>query len=179
MSARSARRPLPALIFLIALAVLASIVWYRVDHRSQAEAASTPKPTPCATATTTVLPANSAVTVNVVNANGTNGLARSTLDAFTALGFVAGTTTTADQNSTDVATVTSGPTAAAAAKLVSFYVPGSTVAADGRTDATVTVTVGSKFTGVATAGVAKAALAAAKVTQAAAGAPPAASSPSC
>lgn len=165
MPMRSARRPLPALIFLLALAVLAAIVWYRVVNRSDAQASKAASPGACATAS--VLPPNSAVTVNVLNGTSKTGLAKTTLDGLVALGFKPGNVNNAPSPLTQIATVTSGPTGASAAKLVSLYIPGSTLATDTRTDSSVTVTVGQQFTGLATAAAVKAAMSSAKLSQAA------------
>jgi hypothetical protein len=159
MPARSARRPVPALVFLLALAVLAVVVWVRVaDRDSSADVGATN----CAQAPQ--LPANSAVTVTVLNGNGATGLASQVLDAFAAYGFAKGNVGDADPLP-GYATVTSGPNATAAALLVSLYLPESTVTQDTREDSTVTVTVGQKFISLSTLDQVKAAMVKAQVSQ--------------
>lgn len=172
MSVRSARRPLPALIFLLALAILAVVVWIRVSDRAGSTSA-TASPTCPATASANVLPANGSIGVQVLNANGTDGLATTTLAAFAAAGFhgigsdnYSGTTPI-----TGVGVVTAGAAGAQQAKVVALYLPGATLATDDRADNSVTITIGPGFTGLATQAVVTAELAKAGLKQAA---PPAA-----
>lgn len=157
----SSRRPIPALVFLLALAVLAVVVWVRVADRGSGADASAPKN--CASAPQ--LPANAAVTVTVLNANGSDGLATRVLDAFVAAGFVAGNVGNVDTPAPDFATITSGPNGTAGALLVSYYIPHSTITTDDRQDTSVTVTVGQKFGAFATPQQAQAAMAKARVSQ--------------
>jgi hypothetical protein len=149
----------PALIFLLALAVLAVVVWVRVaDRDSSANPGAS-----CGSAPQ--LPANQAVTVTVLNGNGADGLATRVLDTLAGVGFVRGNVGDTDNPFTGVATVTSGPNATASALLVSYFFPGSTVTVDTREDASVTVTVGQKFTGMANLEQVRAAMAKAVVSQ--------------
>lgn len=156
----SSRRPVPALVFLLALAVLAVVVWVRVADRDSGANASAPRN--CASAPQ--LPANAAVTITVLNANGADGLATRVLDAFVAAGFVAGNVGNVDPVN-DFATITSGPNGTAAALLVSYYIPNSTITTDSRQDGSVTVTVGQKFSAFATPAQAQASMAKALVSQ--------------
>ena len=135
---------MPALVFLLALAVLAVVVWVRVADRDSAASGSG---TPCASAPE--LPANAAVTVTVLNGAGRDGLASNALNTFAAAGFGRGNFDNTDAFG-GVATVTSGPNGTRGALLVSYYVPGSTVATDDRGDNSVTVTLGAKFTALST-----------------------------
>ncbi|MHA3702745.1 LytR C-terminal domain-containing protein [Jatrophihabitans sp. YIM 134969] len=149
---------MPALIFLLALAVLAVVVWVRVaDRDSAADVAGG-----CGSAPQ--LPANAAVTVTVLNGVGTDGLAGQALDAFGKAGFGKGNVGDADPLA-GIATVTSGPNGTAGALLVHYYLTGSTVTVDTREDTSVTVTIGARYRGLATAAQAKQAMIAAQVSQ--------------
>jgi hypothetical protein len=185
MATSTARRPLPALAFLLALSLLTALVWWRVLHRSD-----TGKPTAqssctaSATPTATVLPAPQSVLVNVLNSTQKTGLAAQVTGFLATDGFKTGTPVNDPSPRapvTGVAEIRFGPTGAAAARLLMFYVAGATLVPDARTDASVDLAVGAKYTAVAsTADVAKA-LAAAKIRQlpapAAAGATPTAVKP--
>jgi LytR cell envelope-related transcriptional attenuator len=170
MATSAARRPLPALAFLLALSLLTALVWWRVLHRSDSAKASSPSsscsasPTPSVTA----VPAPAAVTVNVLNSTTKTGLAAQVTALLAAAGFKTGTPSNDSSTRAPVATVAEiryGPKGASGAKLVSFYVPGSVLVLDTRTDATVDLALGAKYTAVlAPTDVAKA-LASAKVSQ--------------
>jgi hypothetical protein len=169
MATSTSRRPLPALAFLLALSLLTALVWWRVIHRSDsAKAASLPTCSVSATPSVTVLPAAASVTVTVLNSTDKGGLAAQVTGFLAADGFKMGTAAndlTARAPVTGVAEVRYGPKGAAGAKLVSYYVPGSTLVLDTRTDASVDLAVGAKYTAVlAPSDVAKA-LAAAKLSQ--------------
>ncbi len=86
MSSPTKRRPLPALVLLIALTLLTSLVWWRVLHRGDGHAASgSTCPTPSSSAS--VLPRPASVAVSVLNSTSRVGLARATATALTKLGF--------------------------------------------------------------------------------------------
>jgi hypothetical protein len=157
------------LAFLLALSVLTALVWWRVLHRSDsAHASSPPSCTASATPTVSVLPAAASVTVNVLNSTQKGGLAAQVSGFLAADGFKTGTPAndeTARAPVTGIAEIRYGPAGAAAAKLVSYYVPGATLVPDGRTDASVDLAVGAKYTAVlGPTDVAKA-LASAKLSQ--------------
>ena len=170
MATSSARRPLPALAFLLALSLLTALVWWRVLHRSDsAKAASTPSscsasPTP----SLTVVPAPGSVTVNVLNSTSKTGLAAQVTALLATAGFKTGTPSndeTARAPVTGIAEIRYGPAGVGAARLLLFYVPGSVLVEDTRTDASVDLALGAKYTAVvAPSDVAKA-LIAAKVSQ--------------
>lgn len=173
MATSRTRRPLPALAFLLALSLLTALVWWRVIHRSDSSHASSPQPscTTSATPTLTVVPAPASVTVNVLNSTQKTGLAGQVTGFLAADGFKTGTPTNDTSSRAPVAGVAEiryGPTGAAAAKLVSFYVPNSVLVPDARTDASVDLALGAKFTAVLSSSDVAKALAAAKVSQAAA-----------
>lgn len=151
------RQPLPALVFLVALCILAALVWWRVMQRGgSAPVATTSSPTATVSAQPPAqLPQPSAVTVRVVNnATGITGLARATCQALLKDGF----NTLAAQN--DSAANSQGAEItgtvelryrvedAAAADLLKYYFPGaSTVPIRAQASpATVIVAIGPKFT---------------------------------
>lgn len=107
------------------------------------------------------LPAPKTITVNVYNATDRAGLARSTSTQLAARGFKAGKVANDPANSTVAASaeIRYGPKGAAQAKVVAAQVPGSVLAKDKRTDTTVDVVIGEKFTALATPAQAQAALA--------------------
>jgi hypothetical protein len=160
---------LPALVFLLALSLLTALVWWRVIHRSDsAKATVLPTCSVSATPSVTVLPAAASVTVTVLNSTDKSGLAAQVTGFLAADGFKTGAAAndlTSRAPVTGVAEVRYGPKGAAAAKLVSLYVPGSTLVLDTRTDASVDLALGAKYTAVlAPSDVAKA-LASAKLSQ--------------
>ena len=180
MATSSARKPLPALAFLLALSILTALVWWRVLHRSDSSkaASSPPSCTASATPTVSVVPAPGAVTVTVLNSTDKTGLAAQVTGFLTTDGFKTGTPTndtSARSPVAGVAEIRFGPTGAAAAKLLMFYVPGATLVPDAtKTDASIDLAVGAKYTAVAsTTDVAKA-LTSAKLSQLP---PPASSAP--
>lgn len=154
MPARSARRPVPALVFLLALAILAVVVWVRVADRDSAAHQSSGSGA-CSTLTT--LPANQVIGIAVLNGNGQSGLAEKTLAAFVQDGFLQGPFGNADPYD-GIATITVGPKGAASAKLVQYYVPGAVIQSDQRPDTGATVTIGTQFKGLATTDQVKAAM---------------------
>lgn len=84
--ARPTRRPLPALIALVALTLLTALVWWRVlnrDHHTSHSAASCDH----ATSGQTVLPSPRTVTVFVLNSTNRAGLAKTTAAALSKSGF--------------------------------------------------------------------------------------------
>lgn len=145
MSARSARRPVPALVFLLALAILAIVVWVRVaDRDSAADTGATPK---CAT--TTTVPANASVTISALNGTDKPDLASQTVAAFVAVGFAQGGADNAPAPYDGIAIITVGPNGEATGKLVQFYLPGAVIQTDARQDLSATVTVGAQYTALA------------------------------
>ncbi len=165
MARPSARRPLPALAFLLGLSLLTALVWWRVIHRADAD--THPKANkPCPVATPTVLPQPTAVTMDVLNSTQRNGLATSTTAALRKAGFKV----TSVGNDTSglipgVADIRFGPQGQAAATLLSLYLPGATLVPNARTDAQVEISLGTQFKAVATAAQVKAALAAKHLSQ--------------
>jgi hypothetical protein len=160
MSASSARRPLPALAFLLALTILTAIVWWRVLHRDDASATGTVKVTQAPTCTPTgakaVFPKPSAVSVKVRNGALRDGLAGVVQGQLKARGFAttgADTVTVQSELSTlskEVAEIRFGSSGKAGATLLSYYVPGSKLVLISRSDASVDVVLGKSFRSLAT-----------------------------
>jgi hypothetical protein len=168
------RRPLPALAFLLGLALLTALVWWRVIHRSEPAGAKASTPKTCSSTATstapTVLPATASVSIDVLNSTTKTGLAGTTGVQLVKLGFkqaaAPANDTTARYPVAGVAELRFGPAGKAAADLLSYYLPGATEIADKRTGSIVDVALGAKFTAVATPDAVAAALKAAHVTQA-------------
>jgi LytR cell envelope-related transcriptional attenuator len=185
MASSSARKPLPAVVFLLALSLLTALVWWRVLHRSDSgkAAASSPSCSASPTPSLTVVPAPAAVTVTVLNSTDKTGLAAQVSGFLATDGFKTGTPAFANDETTrapvtGVAEIRYGPAGAAGAKLLTFYVPGATLVPDATvTDATIVVAIGAKYTAVAAATDVAKALASAKVSQLPAPAASASSSP--
>jgi len=168
MAISTARRPLPAVVFLLVLSVLTAIVWWRVLHRSDStDNSGTSKATPVATCASSgakpiTLPSPKTVKVTVFNAAGVSQLAAKVTGELKARGFQTGTPD--DRPSyPGVAEVEYGPTGKAAATLVAYYLPGSRLVPITRADSSVDVVVGSAYKALATpAAVSKAVAAANK-----------------
>lgn len=180
----SVRRPLPALAFLLALALLTALVWWRVIHRADGtgvKATPTKSCSAVALPPATVVPANADVSVVVLNSTNKTGLASATNAALLKLGFKQGGPPANDLTTRNpvagVAELRFGPAGKTAADLLAFYLPGAVSVLDQRAGAIVDVAVGAKFTGLATPDAVATAMKAAKVTQAAAGAKIAAATP--
>ncbi|MBV9592900.1 MAG: LytR C-terminal domain-containing protein [Actinobacteria bacterium] len=170
MAAPTARKPLPALIFLVALSLLSALVWWRVLHRSSSAHAQTTSTT-CVSSSApapavSVVPAPSAVSVKVLNSTQKQGLAGATAASLAQLGFMINGPAGNDPTPVaGVADIRYGPTGHSAATLLSFYVPGATLVQDTRKDGSVDLSLGAQFTSLATAADATKAMTAAHVTQ--------------
>jgi hypothetical protein len=109
---------------------------------------------PCVTVTVTPgagLPTPSQVTTNVYNSTERAGLAASTAEELQTRGFIIGAI-----DNDPLARVVSapaeirhGPSGLSSAKLMAYYIPGSLLVDDGRTDATIDTVLGQAFTAVA------------------------------
>jgi LytR cell envelope-related transcriptional attenuator len=173
------RRPVPALVALLALLVLTGIVWWRVLHRDTTSnaGASCPTPTPTVTAT---LPAPSAVTVRVLNATDRTGIAAKARSTLVADGFAvpqpAGNDTRYKGKVPGIADIRYGPKGKQAALLLRYYLPGARLMPTSSGSATVVVSLGARYRGVAAPATVQQALSRARI--AVASASPAAPSPS-
>ncbi len=170
MARPSARKPLPALIFLVALSLLSALVWWRVLHRTSTSVAKPKVSASCVTPSAvvvSVVPAPGTVLVKVLNSTNRTGLAATVAATLTHLGFQINGPVANDPNPiAGVADVRYGPAGTAAATLLSYYIPGATLVADKRTDASVDLSLGAQFTTVAAPTDVAKALASAHIAQA-------------
>jgi LytR cell envelope-related transcriptional attenuator len=150
---RAGRRPLPAVIFLLLLAVAATGVWWNVMRqdqameRAQAAACTTASQAPPSLDPTTV-------TLRVFNATSTAGLATKVAEALQARGFVVsevGNDPNPDIQVAGVGELRFGPAGAGTAAFVRLYVPGATDRPDTRATSIVDVVIGPDFQQVAPA----------------------------
>lgn len=117
--------------------------------------AFTVKPTPTVTHDPAVCPPEGAlpvaaksITVNVYNGAGIPGLAKTTGDTLTQLGFVVGTEANAISSYTGTARISFGINGVAQAYTLAAHVDGAELQVDARQDATVDVTLGGQFVGL-------------------------------
>jgi hypothetical protein len=183
-----ARRPLPALAFLVGLLLLTALVWWRVIHRgggNHATAATTATATTCSSAapSPTVVPPAGAVNVQVLNSTDRSGLASSVGQTLTQDGFKSAGTPANDLTTrapvAGVAEIRFGPAGKDAATLLSYYVPNATLVADTRTTAVVDLALGAKFTALAAPADVTKALSEAHVVQSGGAAPSPTAHPTC
>ena len=145
--ARSGRRPVPALIFLLVLALAALAVWWNVLSKDaamdQAQAAacdSAEEAPPSLDATT--------ITLRVFNATPTAGLATTVAEALQARGFTVseiGNDPNPDLEVTGVGELRYGRRGAETAEFVGVFLPGVGQRPDTRADAIVDVVLGPDF----------------------------------
>ncbi|TFV62701.1 UNVERIFIED_ORG: LytR family transcriptional regulator [Bacillus sp. AZ43] len=151
---RSGRRPLPPLIFLLVLALAALGVWWNVLRQEKQEVAQEEEA--CASASQAAPPAEmepASISLRVLNATDTAGLAGTVAAAFEERGFVVAEVAndSSGRDVTGVGELRHGPRGAEAAEYVRLYLPGAGDYPDTRADATVDVVVGPEFTTLATA----------------------------
>jgi hypothetical protein len=152
---------LPALAFIGVLCLLTAVVWFRVIHRTDSPgttgSSSCPTTASSQHATPKVLPKPRTVSVLVLNSTQRSGIAGKTKKALTKLRF---TVTGAENDSAaygghgvikGVAEIRYGPRAIAAATLVHFYFPHSVMQQTDASSRLVTVSLGAKFTKLASA----------------------------
>jgi len=169
MASPTKRRPLPALILLIALSLLTTLVWWRVLHRGDGHAAAK---TPCPTVSVgpAVLPRPASVSVSVLNSTNRTGIAKSAAQTLTKIGFkVAGYGNDSPKvHVASVAEIRFGPDQKKDASLIAYYFPGAKlVPLTSDPAAKVVVSLGSKFKGVSSARAALSAMKANHITIAA------------
>lgn len=143
--ARSGRRPLPPLAFLLVLALAAAALWiYVLQKDDDGTTASA-----CA-AVTSVAP--STVTVDVLNASTKQGLANTVAKELQARGFKVGTVGNdrPGRTVTGVGEIRHGVRGAQTAAFVNLYLPGATDYQDTRATNTVDVVVGPAYDKLAT-----------------------------
>ena len=163
MSTATRRRPLPALAFLLALSVLTGIVWWRVLHRPEpADPVRTPvagQPTCTPGAQPARLPTPRSVRVVVLNGSGRDLLASRTSGQLKSRGFTVGTPGTTSPLG-GVAEIRYGTAGRSGATLLGYHVPGAKLVPASRTDARITLVLGSGFRALAPAETVNKALAA-------------------
>ncbi len=151
MASTAARRPLPALVALVALLLLTGLVWWRVLNRSSA---SEHQPKPCPTPTVrTKYPSQDALTLAVFNAttrSGIAGRARSTLitDGFNVPALAANAPKARVNKIKQIAEISYGPASRPGAMLLRYYFPGATMVASKTKSKTITVTLGTAYKGI-------------------------------
>ncbi len=161
MASTVKRRPLPALIALLALLLLTALVWWRVLNRSDAsgdQAKPCPTPTPAAR-----LPGPDAITVAVFNATTRSGIAAKARSALIDDGFKvpspASNVTKKQVNKIkSSAEIRYAPAARKGALLLRYYFPGATMVPTQTKSTTISVSLGTKYKSVATAKAVQAAL---------------------
>lgn len=163
------RRPVPALVALLALLLLTALVWWRVLNRDGGS--STTKA--CATPThstgpaLTSLPAPSSVTIQVLNSTDRAGIAAQARTTLVGLGFLSPAVANNDPQYHDkiagVAQIRYGASTAEAARTVSFYLPGAELLRTTTTSTTVVVSLGKQYKAVASQAAVTAAMAKAHV----------------
>jgi hypothetical protein len=167
MAEGTVRRPLPALVCLVALTLLTALVWWRVLNRGDSHASPT-KNCP-STSNVAVLPRPAAVSVTVLNSTNRTGIAKATAAVLASDGFKI-TTYGNDTGTAPVAGVAEIRFSAdlqSGATLLSYYFPGARmVPLNANSDSKLVVAIGAKFTQVATAAAAQTAITDAHASQA-------------
>lgn len=152
------RRPLPALVFLLALTLLAALVWWRVLARSSNDAAAGPTCTPSTSAAQPKeLPEQAAITVTVLNSTKRQGIATKAQLALVHDGFQAPASAANDSKAypgysgkiTGVAEIRYGPDGSQGAQLLQYYFPGAKLVKTQAKDSTVLVSLGTQYKNVA------------------------------
>jgi len=151
MPSTTMRRPLPALIFLLALLLLTALVWWRVLNRHDTTSSASPS---CSTSSTnsTVLPTPPVVTVEVYNSTKRSGIAKGARLALLKDGFRIPDQASNDPNKvlvSGVAEIRYPPDTVNGAKLLSYYFPTAVLKQTNATDGKVVVSLGAKYTRVA------------------------------
>jgi hypothetical protein len=150
-SPRRGRRPLPALIFLLVLALAALAIWVNLlgDEKRKDEARAAACSSEAAGIPTAVDPAT--VTINVLNASEVAGQAAKVAETLKSRGFQINLTENdrGGNTVTGVGEVRYGPGKEELARFVALQLPGATERQDGRAEATVDVVLGPEFAALA------------------------------
>ena len=182
------RRPVPALVALLALLVLTGLVWWRVLHRGSGQPqAATPGPCPThsspAPSSSPALPAPDAVRIVVLNSTNRPGIAGQAQAALVKDGFRsprAAANDVAHHNKIRaVAQIRYGPKAEQAATLLHYYFPGAVLRQTRRTRPVVTISLGKRYHAVASPGQVRAAMRADGIGETTTPSSPSARSKSC
>ena len=153
------RRPLPALVFLLALTLLTSLVWWRVMNRDNHPAA---QPTCGPSTHAAAVPRPATVSVSVLNSTTRAGIAKSAAAALTKQGFkVTGYgNDTGHAPIAGVAEIRYSPDEGQSATLLTYYLPGaSMVRTESRSQGVLVISLGKRYRAVATQHSVQAALA--------------------
>lgn len=145
----SSRRPLPPLIFIVILAVIALGVWFKVLQTDQARPSSDEEACPAPPTVTAMDPAT--VRLRVFNATATAGLAAQATAEFVGRGFPI-TETGNDRTGREVLGVGElryGARGAEQAAFVALFVPGITLVRDTRSDDLIDIALGPEYTTLA------------------------------
>jgi len=155
------RSPMPAIVaVIVALAVGIAGGWWFAGRDSGGTGASPGPTNSCSShssvsgsAKPVVLPNPRTITVNVYNATGRKGLARSTSVEMASRGFVVGKVANDPLKRPVVGTaeVRYGRKGVLQAKVVAAQVPAAVLVRDGRADISVDLVIGDGFTAMATA----------------------------
>ncbi|WP_299957169.1 LytR C-terminal domain-containing protein [uncultured Modestobacter sp.] len=162
------RRPLPALVFLLVLALAALAVWWNVlgDERARKEAQAAA----CSSAENAPEALDPAtVTLRVLNASDVGGRAGEVAAQLQSLGFVVQEIANdqSDHEVTGVGELRYGPAGGGVADYVQLYLPQATERRDTRATTVVDVVLGPDYAGLASAEDVAAALAPAENAEAA------------
>jgi hypothetical protein len=145
-------------VFLLALTLLAALVWWRVLARTSDNAAAGASCTPStAVAKTKELPEQAAITVTVLNSTKRQGIATKAQRALVRDGFQAPASAANDSKAypgytgpvTGVAEIRFGPDGSQGAELLQYYFPGATMVKTDAKDSTVLVSLGATYKKVA------------------------------
>jgi hypothetical protein len=148
--ARSGRRPIPPLIFLLVLAVGALLVWWNVLHKDEGQSASSAaacssaaKPPPSMDPKT--------IHLRVLNATDQSGLAQQVASTLHDRGFVVDEVgnDSSGRKVSGVGEIRHGPRGAETASYVALYLRGATQYQDTRATAQVDVVIGPSYDNVA------------------------------
>lgn len=173
MANSTVRRPLPALISLVALLLLTGIVWWRVASRDDsADSAASSCPSASASSQAEQLPRPATITVQVLNSTTKAGLAGKVRLRMQELGFGVTAAGNAKPLVPGTASIRFGPTGRKAATLVRYYFPGAAMTATTSKTAIVQVVVGKTYRTVATQAQVDAAVRGDKLTVATSTPPP-------
>lgn len=146
MRARSGRRPLPPVIFLAVLAVVAGAVWFNIFRHDAAESASQAAACSSAQKAPPSLDPKT-VSVRVLNATDQAGLAQKVADELQKRGFVVEEVANdpSERKVTGVGEIRHGPRGAEAAAFLSVFLPHGTDYVDTRATAQVDFVLGPEF----------------------------------
>ena len=158
MAGVATRRPVPALIALVALLLLTALVWWRVLHRGGNSSTGSDCPTQ---APHKQLPAPGLVTVQVLNATRRNGIASHARTTLVNDGFNVPNAASNDKPKAHipgVAEIRFGPSGRQGAQLLHYYFPDARMVPTQSKYAVVVVSLGAKYQRVTSRSAVEAAL---------------------